>query len=154
MMTTMTESLAQEREFNGEPGVKEFQRLAGDHTLVLTRSPAMDALSLVSPQGTVVLRIRVADNGLDVELSAASLRLRTEGELTLDAEQLILRGRESVDIRADRRIHLQAEEQRIEATLGDVIIEANDDVTMEGERILLNSAKPSDRPGPSARLAY
>lgn len=118
-------------------------RLAGAHELWLKRDGAGDDVAIVTAQGAVALRIRVTEAGVDVEIGGSNLVLRSEGELTLDARRLALWGREGLELRSHGALLLEAEEQRLVATLGDVAIEANDDVCLDGERVLLNSPKPS-----------
>ncbi len=112
-------------------------------------------LHLQAPDGQVCLTIALGPEGLAVELSAASLRVATTGDLTLDCERLQVNARERIELvagagialdaganvttRADGDILTEADGQMHRARLGSVELEANDDVSLLGERVRLNS---------------
>lgn len=100
-----------------------------DHQLTLDGNH----LSIEQVAGGHVLRIAGADGAQAVEIAltpsgpvlriAAGMRIEVAGDLAIEAENLQLRGRDSV---------------RIEAGRGDVAVRANDDVLLDGERIRMN----------------
>lgn len=112
-----------------------------------TDAQTPDRLVLRARDGRVLLTVAVTDDGLELSLGPGDVTLRADGVLALDAQQLRLRGRDSLSFESDGHAHLvarrsltmRAEEQTLEATLGDVCIAANDDVKINGERVKLNS---------------
>ncbi len=111
-----------------------------------------EALRIVAPDGRVCVTIELTEKGPAVHIEAASLSVASRGPLALSARSVELAAEEDVVLRAGGDIKLTAEgkltstafEQDLVATHGDVRIEANDDVRVEGERIRLNSP---DLPG-------
>ncbi len=110
-------------------------------------SSAGDRLDVKAPDGRVCLSIQMTPEGPRVEIAAAALAVTAAGTLSLAADTLRLDARRDlaittggdVNIEAAGALVTRAVEQRIEATLGDVRIGANDDVRVDGERVLLNS---------------
>ncbi len=112
-------------------------------------------IQLHAPDGQVCLTIAVRPEGLAVELSAASLRVATTGDLSLDCARLNVNARETIDLvagagialdaganvttRSDGDIVTEADGQHHRARLGSVEVVANDDVSLLGERVRLNS---------------
>lgn len=121
-------------------------KLAADHSLSVERIDDADVVSVRMPDGDVGVTIHIGPDGVSVDLQGGSLEIRTSGSLTVDAEELTLRGREGVvlesgkDARLNvaRRLVATAEDQNLRATLGDLTIRANDDVKVDGERIRMN----------------
>ena len=121
--------------------------LAGDRRLELARRDGADTLSLVDAAGAACVRIRVTAQGVTLALEGGDLVLRSSGSLRVEAEHLELVGRSGVRIAsgADAAVAIAgdlsvtARSQALRATLGDVRVAANDDVALDGERILLNS---------------
>lgn len=139
-------------------------------------SKAGDRLDVKAPDGRVCLSIQMTPDGPRVEISAAALAVTATGTLSLAADTLRLDARRDLAITTGGDVRIEAAgalvtravEQRIEATLGDVRIGANDDVRVDGERVLLNapeaprlrrleretaslepSPEPASSPGPS-----
>jgi hypothetical protein len=122
--------------------------LAGDHALEVRRGPEDDVLSIVGPTGAGI-SISVTREGITVTLAGAGLRLQTTGALAIHADALALHGTRGVsistggdaEIRAAGDLRTSGAAQRIEARSGNVDIEANDDVCVDGERVRLNSPR-------------
>lgn len=78
--------------------------------------------------------------------TGGDLDIRAAGNLAIDAKSVAINGREKlahtsngdVEIQADGVLHSEARAQEIVADLGNVNIKANDDVTLDGERIRMN----------------
>jgi hypothetical protein len=91
-----------------------------------------------------------------VAIDAAALSIRSRGpmqlagqEVRIEAERgLALRSGGPLAIETDETLSLRGREQHLEATHGDVHVEANDDVRLDGERVRLNApdAAPLRRP--------
>lgn len=120
------------------PAAPSVQALAAAHTLQIERSPGTDELRILDPGGKLSLSIRVSERGVELQLSGADLVLRSTGEIALDAEVIRMRGRTAIELDGGQALALRAEQQTITATRGNVDIEANDDVALDGERIMLN----------------
>src|SRR3954447_22717968 len=116
-------------------------------TIVRARSDGgEDVLRLAAADGKTTITLRVGPQGTTIELGAASLALRVEGDLAIDAGRIALHGRDGIDISsggdltvsASARLEARAAEQKLVATLGDISLHANDDVSVDGERIRMN----------------
>lgn len=128
--------------------------------------PDRKELRLTAPDGRVCLKISLTPDGPLVEISAASLSVATDGDVTIDCERFGVNARRDVVVvaggtiahdagadittRAEGEIQTEAVAQRHRARLGNVDLIANDDVSLEGERIRLNS--PDVRRSPHATL--
>ncbi len=90
--------------------------------------------------------IEVSERGPVLRFEGPGLTLRAAGELAIMAQDISLRAESRLSLEAggDLRItaggelHSSAREQRIEAVLGDVALDASDDVCIDGERVLVN----------------
>lgn len=130
------------------------------HGRTLTLSPPLadsegGVLSIVDAAGALELVIDLRAEGPIVRVRAAALQVETEGEISLGCERFELRAREGVrlvsdgdfstsvagdvDCRAGGLAHWEGKAVRIRARRGEAQIEAQDDVRIEGERVLLNS---------------
>jgi len=113
-----------------------------------------ERINVTSPDGTFELAIAFTAAGPVLRLSAAALELSCSGDLRLDCENLALSARSSMAITAGNlteeiagtrtasvggRSQLEARAVGIRARLGDVVLDANDNVRATGEKILLNS---------------
>jgi len=113
-----------------------------------------ERINVTSPDGMFELAVIFTAAGPVLRLSAAAIELRTSGALRLDCEDLAIDARGSVAIRAGSlteeiegarsiavggRSTLEAHAVGIRARLGDVALDANDNVRATGEKILLNS---------------
>lgn len=120
------------------------QDLAAAHTLEVERGSEFDEVRILAPEGKLSLSVRVSERGVELQLSGASLVMRSTGEIALDAEVIRLRGRSGIELDGGPSLALRAEEQRLVATRGNVDIEASDDVALDGERIMLNCPSRSE----------
>ena len=107
-----------------------------------------DTVELRAPDGRVCLKITLSPEGPQVELSAAALSLVTRGDVAVDCERFRVNARDEVSLAAGGALETTAFSQRHESLRGDLALVANDDVTLDGERILLNRPKvlPPMRP--------
>jgi hypothetical protein len=123
---------------------EELELRAG-RRVVLERTADDDRLRLVAAGGEVLLEILVTDRG-PVLRAAGSLTLEAPDHLTLEGRKVTVRGREGIEvvsggdlqIEARGDLHSRARLQTITADLGDVKVKANDDVRLNGERVLVN----------------
>jgi hypothetical protein len=120
--------------------------LQGGHELSLVRATEQDVLCIRSSSGQTVLVIEVTERGPVLRFEGASLAIEARGELSISAETLRLAGRSGLevqsqgDIRLDTPgdLHATARVHNIRASLGNVNIGANDDVRLNGERVMVN----------------
>ena len=129
-----------------ERGSQAGLELAGQHRIELRRGDALDTLELIGRDGKVVLAIEVSERGPVLRFEGAGLAIKAAGELSLEARRLSLHAEEALslstggDLRlaAAGDLHSVARVQTLTAELGDVRVEANDDVRIDGERVLVN----------------
>ena len=130
-----------------KPARRASLALAGRRRLELSRQRTGDTVEIVDRQGAICVRVLVTAQGVTLSLEGGALTLHSTGTLRVDAERLELRGRSGVSIASDGDaalavagdLSMTARSQALTATLGDVRLKANDDVALDGERILLNS---------------
>jgi len=109
------------------------------------RNDGDDSVIQIESSGATVLSIRVTPEGAEL-IFEDGLKMRAEGKLTLDGDQVTIRAREELRLESAGEAHIQVEGdlytearvQNIKATLGNVNLKANDDVKLRAERILLN----------------
>jgi hypothetical protein len=119
--------------------------LPGGQALLLRASPDEHAIIILRPDGGASISISVTAAGAVVRLGTGPLAIETSGELTVRAAQLTLHGDEGVTIRSGKDLTMEvagdarvtARSHLIRAELGDVAVEANDDVRLNGERVLV-----------------
>ena len=97
-----------------------------------------NAVRIVGPGGDLLLTVLLTPSGPVLRFEGARLSLETSGDLALNARHVSIHGREGVRISSEGDFESRARIQDITATLGNVNLRANDDVKLDGERILLN----------------
>lgn len=114
------------------------------------------AAGAIDHPGTVVVRTADGTPRLTLTISASEIlldcvsgatRLRIAGALTVDADRVQLSATNDMALHcggdltlsAGGRIDAVAQRVSLEATRGDALITANDDVRIEGERIRMNA---------------
>ncbi len=105
-----------------------------------------EEVRLRAPDGEVLLRITITEEGPHLHFRAAALHLESEGTLRVDCEDLEIKARGSIDQRADGDLVQRAggefdargDQCQLIARRGDVRVWANDDVRLNGERVKLN----------------
>src|SRR3954451_20431388 len=102
---------------------REIVPLRAAHALSVDRQPDRDLISLVAEDGSLRLRISISDRGPEILVEAASVSLRTTGDLAIEAERLQLRGRQALAL----------------STGDGARVEMDGSVRIRGERIYLNS---------------
>ncbi|HOJ15446.1 MAG TPA: hypothetical protein PLS81_10950 [Deltaproteobacteria bacterium] len=114
--------------------------------LVLTREGNSDRITVTGPDGGVRLTITLTDRGPVLHLEGACITIETDGDLSISAGSLALNARDGISlstggdaaVKVEGDLSIRARTHTIEAELGDVNVRANDDVRIEGERILMN----------------
>src|SRR5262249_47563506 len=121
-------------------------QLAHGQYLHLDPGPVPSGLRIVSPDGVVSLSIVLTPAGPVLHFGGAGLAIQTDGQLAGSAGRIVLHGRDGVAVRtggdlaiqADGDLHAAARIQTLTATRGNVNVRANDDVRLDGERVLVN----------------
>jgi uncharacterized protein (DUF2345 family) len=104
-----------------------------------------NVLRLFAADGQTTLTVLITPAGPVLQFSGG-LEIQAEGDLAVSGKRLALHGREGVAIstggdlslHADRDLHSLARIQNITADLGNVNVKANDDVRLNGERVMVN----------------
>ena len=120
--------------------------LRGDQRLLIDSGPQEDRLVITGVDGKVSLTITITDTGPVLHLEGAGLMIRTDGDLAINARSLAIHGRDGIALTSGGDAHIsvdgdlttRARIQNITAELGNVNVQANDDVKIDGERILMN----------------
>lgn len=112
--------------------------VAGERKIVLRRGDGEDALVLLERDGRMTLNISITEQGVTLSIGGAALELALERELTISAESISLHGRKGMSLATEGKLDSIARSVRVETTHGNIELEANDDVKLDGERILLN----------------
>ncbi len=120
--------------------------LIKDQKLVLTQRPTGSIIRIVGRDGQVSLKIEVNEQGPVLRFKGANLAIETNGDLSICAKRLELHAQDQVVIGSGGNAAIQvhgdfstaARTQTICAELGNVNVRANDDVTLDGERIRMN----------------
>jgi uncharacterized protein (DUF2345 family) len=114
-----------------------------------------ERMLVYNPTGTVELTIRFTAAGPVIELSAAALALHTEGSLSIDCDRLDVHARSGVSLSTggdlEQRVagdlrsvvegvsELHAQHVEIVAEQGDLELRAENDASVDGKRVLINS---------------
>ena len=120
--------------------------LVANQKLVVQRNAESSLLRIIGRDGKLSLAIHVTEDGPVVRLESSAIEIEAEGQLSLNAERVAIHGRKSLSLTSDGNVsidtpadvHSDARSHKITARLGNVDIKANDDVTMDGERIRMN----------------
>ena len=120
--------------------------LKGGQRLILRRDSRAELLRIVGADGRVSLSIEIKESGPVLHFEGCDLAIRTDGDLAIEAGHLALHGRSGVSLTSDGDVllktagdlHTEASECDLTATLGDVKVRANDDVKLNGERVMVN----------------
>lgn len=119
----------------------------------LSAEPGGEALTVVAPGGEVRLEVLLTPAGAVLRLAGPRVAIETAGELALRCSRFEVRAESidlgasgavaleagrGLDLRAGQDAALSAQAVKVEARLGELALAANDDVALNGERVLLN----------------
>lgn len=119
----------------------------------LSAEPGGDALTIVSAEGEVRLEVLVTHGGAVLRFAGPRVAIETGGELALRCGRFEVRAESidlgasgdvslgagrSLDLHAGHDAVLSAQAVGVEARRGELALRANDDVALNGERVLLN----------------
>ena len=111
--------------------------LAHNNTLVVEPGADGSVLRLYAADGKQTIALRVTAAGLELEF-VGGLSLKTDGDLALSARRIDLNATEGMSLTTAGDLKTTGRTQTIVADLGDVKLKANDDVRLNGERVLVN----------------
>jgi hypothetical protein len=97
-----------------------------------------DAITVRGAGGAVELEVILTPAGPVLRFRAAAIELEAAGKLRLDCEDLELHARRDASVRVGGDFVTEAQTTTIRSERGDVLVEANDDVVLHGERVKLN----------------
>jgi hypothetical protein len=110
----------------------------GEHFLHIEQASDGHHLRLVGPHGGQSVEIIVTAQGPVLRLGS-NLRIELAGALQVDAEKIALHGRHGITVTSGEEVNIEASTHlTARADLGDVRVKANDDLRLDGERILMN----------------
>lgn len=104
------------------------------------------AVSASDGSPALSLEIVMTPSGPALRVSAQSVELVAEGSLTARAKSLAFEASESVSIKAGGDAVIDARALSLEARVGKAKIQANDDVQLLGEQVLLNCERKVEAP--------
>lgn len=119
----------------------------------LSKEAGGEALKVVSPDGEVRLEILLTPSGVVLRVAGPRVAIEAGGDLALrcarfevEAETIALGASGEVAVKAGRGLvvhaghdaEVSAQAVKIEGRRGEIALKANDDVTLNGERVLLN----------------
>ena len=142
----MANTSSTSREALATPPRSSREQLAiGTHVLVLERTENGGVLKLIADDGTQPMEIEVTPAGPILRLRNG-LAISVEGSIALSGESLSLHAQKQLSLVSDGALDIRvagdmtshAEAHTISARLGDVHLQANDDVVLRGERIKMN----------------
>lgn len=102
----------------------------------------------------VQLVITIKESGLVIDINAAQLNINAAEELNLSGKKINIKATDQLNIKSAGNLVQQIDKdsltevggtnkmlaavQKITATLGEVVVKANDDIKLNGERVKLN----------------
>ncbi len=140
------------------PATQQLLTSASGYQVQSVGGGAEELVTVTAPDGRLCLSIALRPQGPVVEVHAESLRFASRGLLRLDCDRLEINAASETTLRtgalvqevagevrtrAGGTIDMEAYAHRIRSVRGDIALHANDDVSLDGERVLLNSPRPA-----------
>lgn len=132
--------------------------LASGRSIEVTEGGPEERIEIRSARGEMMLAVRLTDEGPVLSLSGVSLEIAASKRLTLACDTLEIKAATDASIEVGGNLrervagHVKREaagtsatsarEVKVDAFPGGVVIKANDDVAITGERVRLNSDDP------------
>jgi uncharacterized protein (DUF2345 family) len=121
---------------------------------ILVIDKVADEIKLLGKDQELQLVISIKKEGLIVNVNASQLNINSTDELNLSSKKINIEASEQINIKSEGNLVQQiakdcltetagtnkniARVQKLTATLGNVEIKANDDLRLDGEKVLLN----------------
>ncbi len=106
--------------------------------LQVTSEQEHDRVVLIGKTGRIELTLEITESGAKVVVDAADLAIRAKNKVAVECDTFEVSARQFV-ARATQSATIEAPDAAMHATEGDLSLRANDDVKINGERVLLNS---------------
>jgi hypothetical protein len=106
--------------------------------LRVTSDEDRERVVVLNARGGVELTLELTERGARLVLDAADVELRATRAVAVACDTFTIAAR-TFEVEASERAVITAADAALTATTGDVAITANDDVKVNGERVLLNS---------------
>lgn len=116
---------------SSDPDVQSLALASGRQIEVSTAKDG-DFLTVRSQEGSCVLTVLITDAGPVLRFEAASLQVAASKSVEIACEDF--------RVAARNELALEGREVDVRARLGGVRVRADDDVAIDGERVLLNSS--------------
>lgn len=113
-----------------------------------------EQIRILDKNKQVQLTITLKDHGLIIDINAAQLNINAEEELNLTGKKINIKATDQLNIKSAGNLVQQIDKdaltevggtnkmlaavQKITATSGEVVLKANDDIKLNGERVKLN----------------
>jgi hypothetical protein len=105
-----------------------------------------ELVTVQGPEGGVELRVLLTEDGPVLRFDAARLELQSAGTIRAECDRFEVAARSDVvqeaggdvSVQARGDLSTRARTTSVTSTRGDVALKANDDVTLDGERVKLN----------------
>ena len=104
----------------------------------LTRDGGDDTLVISSPEGGVEMEIQFTPRGPVLRFPSAAVRLESPKSVSLSCDDFRVQARGEVDIAAEGTTRVEGHDVKVRSRRRDIHLKANDDVRLDGERVLLN----------------
>lgn len=135
-----------EREDRGDIAAADSLELPSGRRVSCEEEASGELVTIQGPEGGVELRVLLTDDGPVLRFDAARLELRSAGAIRAECERFEVAARSDVvqeaggdiSLRARGDLSTRARTTSVTSTRGDVALKANDDVTLDGERVKLN----------------
>lgn len=120
------------------PEPSRVLRLRSGRSVEVEEGEDGEDLSVRAPDGRIELSIRLTDRGPVLHVRAADLVLEGERSVEVACDDFRVRARNAMDLSAGGNARVEGHAVDLESRRADVSLKANDDVRLDGERILLN----------------
>jgi hypothetical protein len=139
---------------DGDDRAREMVLRSG-YAIAVADDCGHDVLNLRAPDGRICLKIVLSPSGPEVELSSIGLSIVSEGAVRVACDRFEVDAKSGISlatggalrVRAEGDFETEAFAQQHRARHGDIELVANDDVTIDGERIRLNAPRQLEPKG-------
>lgn len=135
-----------------KPREKTILKMDFGHLLIVNTEN--QEIKLVDNNKTTQLIISIKEKGLSLSINAFEINVNAAEELNFSSKRIKMNATEKIEIKTDGDLEFEIEKdctaeiggisqsnaktQLIRASLGNVEVKANDDVRLDGERVLFN----------------
>ncbi len=135
-----SEALTPDEPLAFEAATRRDERIPLRHgkLLQVTSEDDHDRVVLMGKTGRIELTLEITESGARVVLDAADLAIRAKNKVAVECDTFDIKARQ-ITAQASESATIEAPDASLHATEGDLSLRANDDVKVNGERVLLNS---------------